>query len=263
MLSETIGYTYVKLGGSFITFKDKPFSVNYEALEKIIEILSRVINRVKLILGNGGGSFAHTIVEKYRDQPVDTLLSMCQDSTRRLNALIVNYLVQHGLRVTGLQTSALIVSSNGEYHVFTKPLEKALEKGLTPIVYGECIFSDKGYEILSTERVFSILAQYFRPERIVLLTDVSGIHTCDPKMCSEAELIPRITRDNLDQVLHVLETTSTRDATGSVYGKVLSMTRLSSELRVRVYIVSGFDVESSIKAILGEDGVYGTVIETY
>ncbi len=262
-MSETNGIVYVKLGGSFITYKDKPFSINYSALEKTVSIISRTMDRVKLILGNGGGSFAHTIVQMYRDKSVDVLLTHCQNSTRKLNTIVVNYLIEHGVRATGIQTSAIMVYEKGEYSVWVKPIQQALEHGLIPVVYGECIFSDNGYTIVSTEKVFSILSRYFQPKRIVLLTDVPGIHTCDPKECSDAKLIKKITGENLDEVLNLLRKASSMDATGSIYGKVLSMARLSRETCVDVHVVSGFDIESSIKAILGLEYVNGTLIATY
>lgn len=260
--SETNGFIYVKLGGSFITYKDRPFSINFEALEKTIDILSSVKDKEKMILGNGGGSFAHTIVKSCREEEPDSMLVLCQNITRKLNTIIVNYLVSHGILVTGIQTSAIIVEEEGDFKVFTKPLTHALENNIIPIVYGECIFSAKNnYRILSTEKIFKILSNYFRPKHIVLLTDVDGVYTCDPKTCSEAELIRRIDKYNFGKVLEILERTESRDVTGSIYGKVLSMVELSRELGVKIYIVSGFNVEESINAILGKDIGVGTIID--
>ena len=47
----------IKLGGSVITFKDKPLSANYKAIENISHILKRVIS--PLIIVHGGGSYGH------------------------------------------------------------------------------------------------------------------------------------------------------------------------------------------------------------
>lgn len=260
-LSKTITYTYVKIGGSFITYKNKPFSINYNALEKLTNILHRVVDR-NIILGNGGGSFAHTVVNMYREYDPRTLLIHCQNSTRRLNAFIVNYLVEHGLNVIGLQTSAIIYEENGEYVVNTKPLEFILGNKAFPIVYGECIFSNTSvYRIVSTEEVFKIISKYFKPSHIVILIDYDGVYTCDPSECSDAELITRIDNNNLDEILNKLSKTISRDATRSIYGKVEETSRLSRELGVRIYIVSGFNINNVVKAILGEEDVYGTIIE--
>ncbi len=261
--NETNAYVYVKLGGSFITYKEKPFSINYEALEKTIEILYNVRDKVKLILGNGGGSFAHTVVKAYKGKNPVLTLTMCQNSTRKLNTIIVNYLVSHGIQATSIQTSAVIIEENTTYRVFPDPISFALRNNIIPVLYGECIFSTNTiYKIVSTEEVFKILARHFKPQHIVLLTDVEGVYTCNPSTCSEAKLIRYIGNDNLEQVLETLESTSASDATGSIYGKVLLMSKLSRELNVKIYIVSGFNVEEAINAILGKEPNIGTVIDT-
>ena len=201
-------------------------------------------------------------MKTYMDIDPRITLTMCQNSTRKLNTILVNYLVSHGLKVVGIQTSAVIVEDSSGYVVFTKPVESALKHNLIPVLYGECIYSEKNvYKIMSTEEIFRLLSRHFTPKHIVLLTDVHGVFTCDPKKCENPELIKYITSENLENVLKTLEKTSSYDATGSVYGKVLSMAMLSKELGVKINIVSGFDVESAVKAILGENGVYGTVID--
>jgi len=259
-LSENIGYIYVKLGGSFITFKDRPFSVNYVALDKIVEILHRIDSSKPLILGNGGGSFAHTVVKLYEDPLLKIV--MCQSSTRRLNNIVVQHLVNNGVKASSIQTSAIMYELENGLEVNPTPVKLALMNKFHPVLYGECIFSTKTiYKIISTEEVFINLSRFFKPSHMVLITDVDGVYTCDPRKCSDAELIRLINRENVDTVLNKLVDQSIRDATGSVYGKVLSMTKLSRELGVRVYIVSGYRVHEVVKAINGEDYVYGTIID--
>ncbi|OYT40514.1 MAG: aspartate kinase [Desulfurococcales archaeon ex4484_58] len=261
-MSETIGTVFVKIGGSFLTYKDKPFSINLEALTKTYRILRRIGDEIKLILGNGGGSFAHPIVIKYRDRESNKLIVECHRATRLLNNMLVNYLVNKGLKVTSIQTSAIIVRDKRDYIVFAEPIIHALDNNIIPVVYGECIFSiEKGYEIVSTEKVFELLAKHIKPHHIVLLTDVKGIYSCDPRTCSEAELIKLINRNNLDEILDKLKKTEKEDVTGSIYGKVSSMAQLSKELGIKIYIVSGFNEEEVIKAVLDRGIEEGTIID--
>lgn len=47
-------YIYLKAGGSFITVKNKPVTINYEALRSLREIIYRVKDEeIGIILGNG------------------------------------------------------------------------------------------------------------------------------------------------------------------------------------------------------------------
>ncbi len=260
-MSETIEPVFVKLGGSFITYKDKPFSINYRGLENIVEILYRVNGKVDLLLGNGGGGFAHYTVNKYSGSDTLRLITMCQDSTRMLNHIIVDYLARHGFNIVSIQTSAVIIRDKEGYSVFIKPIHRSLELGLIPVIYGECIFSSNGYEIISTEKVFEILSEYIQPHHIVLITNVDGIYSCDPVKCSEPVLIRYIDHGNLDEVLDMLMESSSRDATGSIYGKVSSMARLSEKIGVKIHIVSGYNIDDAVKAILGQEFSRGTTID--
>lgn len=252
----------VKAGGSFITYKDKVFSVNYLALEHLSKILLSTMNRCHIILGNGGGSFAHPIVKMFQKSDPKILVVQCQKATRLLNRIVVDYLLDRGVPASSLQTSAFIYRKHNAIKTFIEPLITALSHGIIPVVYGECIFDEeKCYHILSTEKVFESIASKIPVSRVVLLTDVDGVYTCDPKKCSDPELISRITRKNIDEILDVLKAESRRDVTGSIYSKVKSMSIFSEKYGVRIYIVSGFNIADSIKAINGAEKVYGTIID--
>lgn len=246
---------YVKIGGSFITYKDKPITLNYNAFYCLRDILHRSIenSEVRIVAGNGGGSFAHYTVSKYATSDNRLLLIKCQESTRILNKVVVDFLVENNIPATSVQTSSIVYydENTGNFEVFYKTVEVLLENKIIPIMYGECIPTRNKPLVISTEKVFQLLARYLKPDRIVLLTDVNGIYTCDPKKCKEAILIKRITPSSVDEILDRLKQYEKADVTGSVYGKVLSMSKLAVELGVEIVVVSGFDVNSAVTAIRG------------
>jgi len=253
---------YVKLGGSFITVKDKPVTLRREALDYVIEIIKRVYGRVDIILGNGGGSFAHYTVKKYCGENPQLCIARCHQSTRLLNRLLVDYLVAHDIPATSVQTSSIISADSNElFKVFPDPLLNLLQIGVIPVVYGECIPYGENHIVVSTERVFELLAKYIRPSRIILLTDVEGVYTCNPSKCSDPELITRINSDNVNKVLEILSEDKARDATGGMYGKVESMVNLSRSLGVKVIVLSGFNTSEVVKAILSGEASRATIIE--
>lgn len=246
---------FVKIGGSFITYKSKPVSLNYNALIALKEIFRKVLVRddLRIVAGNGGGSFAHYTVMKYDTTSNSLLLIKCQEATRLLNRIVVDYLVENGVPATSVQTSAIIHynENKGDFEVFYKPIEALLKTGIIPVVYGECISKTGKPIVISTEKVFELLARHVKPSRIVLLTDVDGIYTCDPKTCPHATLIRKITPQNVNEVLEMLKQHESADVTGGVFGKVRSMIKLATELSVEVLVTSGFNVDSAVSSILG------------
>ncbi|MGB9827235.1 uridylate kinase [Thermosphaera chiliense] len=253
---------FLKAGGSFITFKDKPVSVNYEALKALAEALRATHKEVSIVLGNGGGSFAHHAVLKHGLENPVKLMVKCQQATRLLNRLIVDYLLLNDIPVTSLQTSAVIGYGKGSLRAFTPPLVNLVGNGVIPVLHGECILTENGsVEIFSTEKVFEVVANILKPSRILLLTDVEGVYTCDPKKCSTPELIKRIDSSNLNAVLESLKSDVSRDATGGMYSKIMSMSELSRKTGAKVIVTSGFNHENVVNAIRGVTPERSTVIE--
>ena len=60
--------TIIKLGGSFLTDKNNPYSVRKQAIESSIQqiIQASSIQNNKTIIVHGGGSFGHPMALKYK-----------------------------------------------------------------------------------------------------------------------------------------------------------------------------------------------------
>src|SRR5688572_22499558 len=98
----------VKLGGSVVTFKDKPLTANTEAIDRISNVLKMV--DVPVIIVHGGGSFGHywsvqydmhTKASRYDAHGV----SIVHESMIALNQVIVNSMIRTGLNPYGLPPS--------------------------------------------------------------------------------------------------------------------------------------------------------------
>ena len=65
MTTETV---FLKLGGSLITDKDKPYTPRLDKLKELALEIKTVLDSTPdllLILGHGSGSFGHTAAKKY------------------------------------------------------------------------------------------------------------------------------------------------------------------------------------------------------
>jgi len=251
---------FVKAGGSWITFKDKPFSIDYSALKSLANIMLRVQDVVSVVLGHGGGSFAHPVVSLFSKSDQSIALVQCNKATRSLNNLVSSFLAEAGVRAFSIQTSAMMACMDGVIEAFVKPVVKVLSKGIIPIVYGDCIACSNSYKVVSTEEVFKALSKYIKPSRIVFLERVSGVYTKDPLVYRDAELIPVINKRNYDEVKSLLTPSPAIDVTGGMLSKVEHSLELSKTMGIKVIIVSGFDEESSINAITSGESYRGTTI---
>src|SRR4030042_6637633 len=87
----------IKIGGSLITDKNKPLTINGPALDKICQEIkkAREITGRQLIVGHGAGSFAHFVARKYKTKNCfcakTNIFGMAdiQNSASRLNRIVV------------------------------------------------------------------------------------------------------------------------------------------------------------------------------
>ncbi len=255
------GPVFIKLGGSLITRKDKRDTIDWEALRAAVGDVARVFRERPVLLGHGGGGFAHPVVAEMEGGDPWRLLAECQRAMRRLNSIVVDALIGSGVPAVSYQTSVFLYESRRGLESWVEPLRHLLlGHRVVPVVYGECLFSEKTvYRVVSTEEVFLVVAERVRPERIVLATNVGGVYTCDPLTCSSAELIPVIDRSNYEEVMGLLGGSAWRDVTGGMRAKVKWMIEAARRTGAEIVIVSGREPGNIYGAAVGK-GYRGTLI---
>ncbi len=248
----------LKLGGSVITDKFKPFTIR----TRVVKRLAREINESnkKIILVHGGGSFGHPIASKHRVQNglkspdqiegvAKTRIAMMELSQR-----IVEILISEGLPAVSIQTSAIFACKN-------KRINRAgigmvmdfLSLGLLPVLYGDVVLDEAiGVCILSGDQIVNYLARHLEPEKVVLGVDVDGVF--DPK----GRLITKITPLKAVGIMETIKV-SKGDVTGGMKGKIEELTDLSRE-QVPSFVVNALKKDRLKNALLGKK-VKGTLFE--
>ena len=201
---------FLKLGGSLITQKDKPFTENREIIKRMAKEIHEAGKEksFRLLIGNGGGSYPHVPAKKYKTAEgivnKESLkgIAEVQDAASRLNRIIVRALLDVGENAISIQPSSVVLTKNSrivEFH--TKPLEMFLKKDMIPVVYGDVgLDLEQGCSIISTEELFVFLAKKLKPKKIISAGIVDGVFNADPLKNPEAKLIPKITSENYPEI---------------------------------------------------------------
>jgi len=84
----------IKMGGSVATFKDRPESANYSAIEGVARAIS-LLQEIPMIMVHGGGSFGHYWSIRYNMHTTPSRydihgISIVHESMIYLNQIIVN-----------------------------------------------------------------------------------------------------------------------------------------------------------------------------
>lgn len=245
----------VKLGGSLITDKSKPYTVRPDTIRRLSgEVHSaRQEKDFNLILGHGGGSFPHSSAKKYQTQrgyindKSPEGVAVVQNDAAKLNRIIVDALLNEGERVMSVQPSASCISENGKIKEwYTKPVQMLLAEGMLPVVYGDIgLDVKKGCCILSTEEVLRFLADSFSGRRIIMAGKVDGV------MAGE-KVIPKITRSNFSEIKKHIQGSDGIDVTGGMVHKIEQALDMA-DTGIQVEIINGDKPGVLKRALLGEE----------
>ena len=265
----------VKLGGSIITFKDKPFSEDLKTIRRLAREIheARREKDFRLIVGHGGGSYPHIPAKIYRtaegiiNEKSYEGIAKVQDAASRLNRIIVREFIEAGENAVSFHLSSSSISENGEIkQIFLEPIKKLLDFNMLPVPYGDVCFDlKKGCSILSTEMILSYFSRYFtkanekyKVSRIIFCTDVEGVYTRDPKKDPLAKLIPKVTPKTFEKIKKYVGGSLNIDVTGGMIHKVKSALELA-KLGIDSLIIDGRKPGLLRRALLGEKGL-GTII---
>jgi isopentenyl phosphate kinase len=258
----------VKLGGSLITDKTKPFTLRLDIIKRLAREIheARKKKKMKLIIGHGGGSFPHKPAKDYKTNRGITNkmsykgISLVQDAASRLNRIIVKSLIEAGENAISVQLSAGLIAENGRIKEwYLQPIKEILKYNLLPVPYGDVALDiEKGCCIISTEEILNYLARKFGSKRIILAGITDGVFDKDPQKFPDAKLIPEINSGNYKRVKKCLTESAGIDITGGMLHKVERMWELA-EIGAEIEIINGEKKGNLKKALLGEKGL-GTII---
>ena len=259
----------VKFGGSAITDKLKPYTANFEVIERLSKEVkeAREEKEFNLIIGHGSGSFGHVSAKKYRtaegfvNDKSKYGVCVVQNDAAKLNRIVVDNLLNVGEKAISLQPSACCIAENSKIKEFyLEPIKKLLEHNMIPVPYGDIgLDLKKGCCILSTEETLSHLAKNLGFEsRVIMVGKVDGVYTADPTKDEKAEFIKEINKNNWEEVKKYLGGSDGTDVTGGMIHKIEQGIELAKE-GVEIKIINGVKEGDLKKCLLGER--IGTLIK--
>lgn len=258
---------FIKIGGSLITDKTKPYILNERALDTICDEIKRAQGLGKqLIVGHGAGSFGHVPAKKYQTHKgiinKESLRGLAEvaDVAAQLNRIVVKKLLEKRVNAVSVSPLSIILSENFQpKSLATESIEELVRLGLLPVVYGDVILDTKaGCTIFSTEKVLGYLAlrlkqKRYTIERIIHCGQTNGVYDADGKT------ILVITPENIGIYRSVLSGSRGTDVTGGMEHKV-EETLMLAQSGIPGLIIDGIEHGTLSKAVAGKN-VLGTRVE--
>ncbi len=258
----------IKIGGSLITDKNKPFALKKKNLELICQEIKLVLKKAKrlLVVGHGGGSFPHVPAKKYKthlgivNKRGQEGFAKVQEAAARLNQIVVQNLIKAGVNAVSVSPSSCYLTKGGRIKsAYLDPVRKMLELGLLPVLYGDVVADEeKGSFILSTEKALGYLGLFlqkegFNVEKMIFCGRTDGVYDADGKT------IKKITQKSFKRHEEVLSGSEGIDVTGGMRHKVEEALELAKK-GIPTLIIDGV-VRGTLKEAITDNKIVGTSIE--
>lgn len=216
----------IKLGGSVITDKKRPFKANHAAIRRIARELAK--RKERLLILNGAGSFGHIPVKQhglddgFARRKIESF-AKTKLQLLRLQEILVSALSDYAIPVVPFAPSSFMVARSGRLsRVEISPLRAFLDLGLVPLFGGDLVPDlEQGWRVVSADQMASWIAPRIGASMIVYGTDVDGVYSADPKTSRDAELIERIPCRDVRSVARSALGSRMPDVTTGMQGKLL------------------------------------------
>ncbi|WP_238553662.1 isopentenyl phosphate kinase [Fortiea contorta] len=259
----------IKLGGSLITDKDKPYTPRLEIMQQLaweVQQIRKQNPHLKLIIGNGAGSFAHQSAKKHNTiegvfNDADKLgFCLVHQDALELNLLLAKVFLKTGLPVVSLPPLMMVVTQNQQLlKTDFAYIENTLASGMIPLVFGDVVLDQAiGGTIVSSDTLLGELAKYFHRQELQVRLINAGNY---PGVCKQnGQVISHITPVNYGQIKTFLGQSESIDVTGGMAKKVAEFLTVAS-LGIDCWIIDGNIPGNLSRTVLGQSCL-GTLISS-
>jgi isopentenyl phosphate kinase len=165
------GLIVVEFGGSSITFKERTFSLNKEAIENISSSLCNF--KGKLFIIHGIGSWGLPVAIAYGLNSFTYKKDIGGVSLTRMAILELSKNIQTFLINYGINPFFFLPQYTES---MMKELETLYKNGAVPLTYEDVIYEKgKGYRIMRGEEIIDIIANVKQVKRVLFIIKSNGI----------------------------------------------------------------------------------------
>ena len=131
---------------------------------------------------------------------------------------------------------------NEERHTnFDNTLNRLLEFGVLPIINENDTIATSEIKVGDNDTLSAIIATSANADLLILLSDIDGLYTADPRKVTDASLIPVVKEIN-EEIMNLAGTAGTSRGTGGMITK-LNAAQICMDAGIDMMIANGSDPE--------------------
>ncbi|KTG27461.1 isopentenyl phosphate kinase [Haloferax profundi] len=221
----------LKLGGSVVTDKDEPETVDDDGLAAAADAVASLAASGQVVVVHGGGSFGH---HHAADHGVSSEtgthdavgVRAIHDAMKRLNDAVLDALAARDVPALPVHPlSAGARTADGSLSLPLAATETMLAEGFVPVLHGDVIaHAGEGATIVSGDDLVVSLASGLDADRVGLCSTVPGV------LDTDGDVIPEITA--FEDAADALGGSESTDVTGGMAAKVRKLLALGAPAHV-------------------------------
>jgi len=261
ILNKNNNIVILKLGGSLLTDKNKPFSIREDIVKGSVRQI--VDAKEKLILVHGGGSFGHPLAKKYSIMngidstiPNQVLgLTETHQSMNEFNSYLIKLFLENKYPVLSIQASSIFIKDSQEISAsHMEVIETALDLNILPILYGDIILDKQGsFSIISGDQIILELCKNldkYTISKVIFTMETDGIYINDNESGDDCILATECYSDQLDN-LNLANLGQKIDVTGGIKGKINFIQKICNH-DIPVQLINGLKEDYIFKSLKNE-----------
>ena len=259
-MSTEIRTVVVKIGTSSVT--DSGGSINRRSIEKLCAEVAELREREYRVVVVSSGAIAAGLPElglsgKRRKLNIQTLQVAATIGQCTLMSVYREALAGHGLVAGQVLLVPLDFVIRRQYLHASATLLRMLDMGVVPIVNENDAVADDEIRWGDNDRIAALVANLVHADLLVMLTDIAGVLTDDPRRDAEASLIAEIV-DIDRQMERRVGGAGTDRGSGGMVSK-LTAARMASWSGVPALIAAARRPRVLVDAVAGKPGI-GTMV---
>ena len=186
-----------KIGTASIT--DDTGAINADAIERLVdEVVSLRASGNEVIVVSSGAVAAGVAALGMASRPTDiqTLQAVSAVGQSRLMDAYTDVLERHDVIGAQLLVDPYDFVERQQYLHLRTTLNRLIELGTVPIVNENDAIANDELRYGDNDRIAALIANSLNADVLVLLTDMDGVFTADPRRDAQATLIPLIRADD-------------------------------------------------------------------
>ncbi len=253
----------IKIGSSSL-IHETTGGLDYNKLEKLVRIISDLKNQDKeVVLVSSGAIGVGAKLLGLNNRPKTTSLRQACAAIGQGHLMMVYQKLFFEYHQTAAQVLLTfdVVSSEERRRNSVNTFNELLQLNVIPIVNENDTVAIDEVDINfgDNDTLSAIVASMINADLLILLTDIDGLYTDDPKVNNDAKLISVV--DTIDEkITSVAKGAQGKYGTGGMITKVAAA-KIAANSNSDAIIVSGDNIENIYKVLNGED--IGTLFKAY